>query len=772
MVHFKRCLVSLAILLSVSLTSVGQSVAGKKVAAIRIAGNHQVSESYIRQQIRNVKVSKVLSLFDIQKDVDKLKLTGKFSDVYATTSESGGGVIVVFHVQERATIKSIEFIGINHVSDKELRGVIGFKEGDFLDDLAVRGAVDSILKYYHDKGYNEASVTLDENSLREGAVVFRITEGPLVRVTGIRFEGNLSFSDRRLSGHIETRKHFWLIRTGAYSENKVQDDILSLRNFYRREGFLDAKVGRRLDYGPERENLTVTFVIDEGHQYTVGRVKVEGNKHFSSDEIISHMGLESGSVLNLDQLDADRRSIVDFYGNNGFIYANVQIKYVYTDTPGVVDLHVIIDEGKSYKVGRIVIRGNKRTQDRVIRRMLEFYPGDTFDRGKMNERKRRLYETRLFKEVDIKPVAGDSPDEQNVLINVEGADTTRLMAGVGVTSNSGVMGTLSIETWNFDLFDWPRTWGEFFRGQAFKGGGQTLKLSLEPGTKMTRFRIDFHEPYLFDRPLSLGWSAYLFDRDRDGYQERRAGTVLSLGKRFRKHYSFRTAFRIEAIDVDDVDNDWWWYGAKDIQDVEGWSMLTSLKLSLIRDTTDSMFMPSSGTRMETSWEQAGLFGGDYDFAKLIGHFTYYRTLRTDVYDRKTIWASNMMMGYIAGDAPVFERFYGGGIGSIRGFSYRGISPRQGYDNTQVGGDFQLVVGNEVSFPIAGKNLRGVTFLDMGTVEDGIGVSDWRASVGFGLRLVIDYFGPIPMAFDFAFPITKKDEDDTQVFSFSLGATFK
>ena len=127
--------------------------------------------------------------------------------------------------------------------------------------------------------------------------------------------------------------------------------------------------------------------------------------------------------------------------------------------------------------------------------------------------------------------------------------------------------------------------------------------------------------------------------------------------------------------------------------------------------------------------------------------------------------------YIVGDAPVFERFYGGGFGSIRGFDFRGVSPRAGVFNNRVGGDFILLTGAEYSFPLYAKTVRGVTFLDMGTVEEDFGITTWRASVGFGFRVTINFFGPVPFVFDFGWPIAKDDDDDTRVFNFSMGASF-
>ncbi len=744
----------------------------KNVVDVKIVGNREVSEGFIRQQIKNVKLKQPLNMTDLQKDLDSLKLTGKFTDVYATTRPEGANIVVIFHVVERPTIQSVQFQGAKKIKEKDLTGLLEFKPGDPLDALKVKSGVQVILQKYRDDGYNEASVTLDEKALEEGNVIYQITEGPRVRVTKILFEGQRTFTPNRLAGQIETKTYIWIFRPGTFAETQIQEDIVSLRNFYRKEGFLDVQVGRKLDFDPERQKLTVTFVINEGIRYSVSKITVEGNKHYPTEQILGCMQLVPGSTLNLDQLEGDRKSILRLYNGDGYVYAGVETIYTYAETPGTVNLKIRITEGEPYKIGRIIIRGNKKTQDRVIRRTLDFYPTQTFDLNKMQDRERRLKETRLFKDASIKPVPGDIPDERDALIQVEEADTTKVMAGVGVTSNSGVVGTFSIENWNFNIWDKPRTMGEFFRGQAFKGAGQTLKFSFEPGTEMTSFRIDFTEPYLFDLPITFGWSAYLFERNRDGYDENRVGTIFSLGKRFKDIYTASTAFRFEGIKIDDVDKHLFFFAPEDVLAVEGNSMLTSLKLSFSRDTTDSYMTPTRGTRLTANWEQAGVFGGDYTFSKVMGEGTYFKTLRTDIYDRKTVWSSNVTTGYIAGDCPTFERFYGGGIGSVRGFKFRGISPRQWPSDTQVGGNSEILVGNEIEFPLAGKMLRGVTFLDMGTVSDDYVIDTWRASVGFGVRLTIDFFGPVPMAFDFGFPISKAPEDDTQIFSFSLGATFK
>jgi len=333
------------------------------------------------------------------------------------------------------------------------------------------------------------------------------------------------------------------------------------------------------------------------------------------------------------------------------------------------------------------------------------------------------------------------------------------------------VGSISVENKNFDLFDWPRTAGEFFKGKAFKGAGQTLRLQFEPGTQLTRGRIDFREPYLLDKEVGLGLGFYVFQRKRDEYDEERIGFYTSLDKRFRegilKGWAIEGAPRFEHVDISDVK----YFSARPIEEAKGGSWLTSLKGTLLRDKTDSIWLPSTGNKLKFSYEQAGTFGGDWTFGKLLAEYEQYFTLYKDTFDRKHILSIGSTMGNIFGDAPVFERFYGGGMGSIRGFEFRGISPREGIRDDKVGGDFELLTNAEYSFPIVGKMLRGVTFLDMGTVEDDFGIHSWRAAVGFGARIYIKYFGPVPVAFDLAFPIAKDSDDDTQIFNFSFGTTF-
>ena len=747
-----------------------QASDGMVIQRVEIHGLQTISEAYVRRTIKT-RESQPYQRRQVEQDVRELLRSRRFLNAYATTEVENGRVVVIFTVQEKPEIVSVELEGNKRFPDAELYEFTP-SSGDVIDLYDIRRGRDEILRKYQEAGYYYAEVELDQGILdHEGRVLYRINEGPLVRVRKIILEGNRSFSDWRLRSNIKTKKALWILRIGIFDEEVADRDALEIQRFYRDQGYLDARVGYRLEFDEIlRKDLTVTFVIEEGPRYRIKEITFEGNSAFENERLRSTLQLEVNSVLRDEVLREDKRRLQDMYGEIGYVDAFVDARHDFLEEPGVVALRFGIVENKQSRFGRITIRGNTKTRDEVVRRELHFSPGELYNTIATRRSEQRVRETGLFNRVIITPLL-DVDGYREALVEVEEAETINFMIGVGVSTDSGVIGSLTIENRNFDLLDWPRSLGEFFRGQAFRGDGQRLRFQAEPGTELTRFRIDFTEPYLLDRPLRLDTSAYLFQRGRDAYDEQRLGFLASLSKRFTSGplagWAIEGSFRAEGISIENADP----LAPSDVREVRGDSTLTGIKGSLVRDTTDSRFIPSQGYRLSFGWEQVGALGGDYDFSRPNVSFACYKTLRTDIFDRKSVLGLRADAAFIIGDAPVFERFYGGGFGSIRGFGFRGISPRAGIFNTRVGGDMILLAGVEYSFPLYGKTFRGVTFLDMGTVEESFEITSWRAAVGFGLRVNVEFFGPVPIVLDFGFPIAKDDDDSTRVFNFAFGASF-
>lgn len=750
----------------------GPATEGTRIRRVEIRGLTSISEAYIRRIIKT-REGQPLVRRDLEEDVRELLRSRKFTAAFAETQVEEGEAVVVFTVQEKPEVLSVEIEGNKKFTDVQLFELTPVA-GAPLDRYEVMRGRDDILQKYKSAGYYYADVQVDELALQEqGRVVYRVQEGPRVKVRHIRFEGNHAFGFRRLQALVQTKTYLWIFRTGALDEEQAERDAVAVQSHHRNEGYLDARVGYRLEFDPvKRADVDLVFVVEEGPRYHIQDIVCEGNRVFAADRLRAAMRLEPGKPIRQDALTEDVKRLRELYGQIGYVDVRLDTRADFVEQPGLVILRVLVDEGPQSRFGRITIRGNRQTKDEVIRRELRFYPGEYYNTVEVDKAIQRLRETWLFvpNGVEITPLE-DLNGYREALVTVEETETTRFIIGVGVSTDNGVIGTLSIDNRNFDLFDWPRSWGEFFRGRAFKGDGQRLIFEAEPGTEVSRFRIAFTEPYLLDRRLRLDTSVYLFQRGRDGYSEQRLGFSAGLSKRFEggllDGWAIEGSTRFELVDVDDVEP----LAARDIRVVEGGSGLTGLKGALVRDTTDSRFFPTEGYRLSLSWEQLGVFGGEADCGKPAVSFAWYKTLSTDILDRKSVLALRADAGYIVGEAPVYERYYAGGFGSLRGFSFRGVSPRAGIFDNAVGGNLIVLTGGEYSFPLYAKTLRGVTFIDMGTVEEDFEITTWRASVGFGFRVQVDFFGPVPIVFDFGFPIAQDDEDGTRIFNFAFGASF-
>jgi outer membrane protein assembly factor BamA len=242
------------------------------------------------------------------------------------------------------------------------------------------------------------------------------------------------------------------------------------------------------------------------------------------------------------------------------------------------------------------------------------------------------------------------------------------MLGAGIASDSGVIGQLVFEQKNFDISDKPESLKEFIAGKAFQGAGQHFKIALQPGTEVSEYSVSFTEPYLAGKPISLDVIGSSYERGRESYDEQRAKGYVGFEKRYQSQWRRSVGFRLENVDVDSLDSD----APKEVTDDKGSNMLAGIRIGLGKNNTDDKFEPSRGYSFDAGYEQVG---GDHTFGILSGTHRWYKTLHEDIAERKTILATKLYAGTIIGDAPVFEKFYAGGQGSIRGFDYRGVSTR-------------------------------------------------------------------------------------------------
>ncbi|MGB7158872.1 MAG: BamA/TamA family outer membrane protein [Tepidisphaeraceae bacterium] len=750
---------------------------GRTVEDIQIVGNTQVSSAVIRNVIRT-RVGEPFDPETVAEDYQRIFSDLRtFSNVEAFVDPTATGVIVRFQVSEQKQVKDIRYLGNTKVETEALKQVVDLKVGQSIDAFRISMARRAIEDLYKDKNYPFANVTVDQDALtRDGVVIFNVVEGPNVRVRRVAFVGNRSVTSDRLKSVAQTKYWIWIFRPGTFDRDTIEDDVGAITEFYKDKGFFDVRVGRKLIFSPDLSEMQVNFLIEEGVRYKVGRVSFKGNTSLSEAQLRAKMKLLEGSNYDDAAVQRDKREIVRAYSPFGFIYQpqsqspeylRIKATPVFSREPGTVDLVYEIGEGKPFRLGRILVKGNARTQDRVVLREMRMQPGQMYDSGALQDAQERLRATPYFSNVTMTPVGTDA-EVRDLLVEVTEARTATFNVGAGINSNGGLGANITYEQRNFDIADWPDRWGDVLSDRAFIGAGQTLRISLEPGTESTNASIRFYEPWLFDQPYSFSAEAYYRNREREDYDETRAGGRLGFGKRFDNVYSALLTLRGEDVEIDDIEDPP--IRAPEIVEGEGHHTITSIGLQLRRDTTNRGMLPWRGTSSHFGWESYGAMGGEAQFQKLTASFNSYHMLYEDLLERRTILGLHFDAGYIYNDAPFFERFYGGGIGSVRGFRFRGISPRDGIAEDAIGGDFSLTGSAELSFPLAGDSLRGVVFTDAGTVEEGFEITKVRTSIGAGFRLVVPFLGQAPIAIDLAYPISKDDEDDTQIISFSFGIT--
>jgi outer membrane protein assembly factor BamA len=802
---------------------VAPDLLNRPVEEIRVTGNAQVSLQVILNQVRTQVGDKFIPE-QVQEDYQRIYSLKRFSNVQAKVEPTATGVIVIFEVTEEKLIRSIRFVGNATITSDVLSKDIDLKVGEAIEQFRISLAKRAIIFDLRNKNHPFAHVDVNMNHLTEtGELVFNIVEGPRVVIRNIAFIGNKSFTaDQlgffwgKLNDQVRSRwETIWgLLDSGALDPETVEEDVAALRHFYQGQGYFDVKVGRKLIYSPDQSSVEIDYLIDEGPRYKVGRIIFQGNSKLSEQDLRKNFSLAEGRYFDSELVSHDVKQIIRAYSPLGYVYdpnsndpAYLQVgkgqfqgtaKPIYHKDPGTVDLLYEISEGRPFRLGNIHIKGNENAQDKVVARELRVQPGQLYNSGELTDAIDRIkgISGPLFSDAKITPI-GNAPDTRDVLVDLnENPHTAQVSFGGQVDSNLGLGGNFKFVQTNFDITKFPNRIEDLWTGdKAFVGAGQTFSATFQPGVDYTNARIAFTEPYVFDQSYSNTDEAFYEQYQREAWYERHAGGAITFGKQI--NYEWTTAITLGAEDVYVGGiTDYWPLSnrvdvinpithlpntnrlgqvqtylrserAPEVLAGAGDNAITNIGWTLRHDTTNPGTLLYKGDRETFRYDYYGVMGGP-SFHKFTLGLDNYTTLYTDVTDRKTVLNLHADAGYITPDAPFFERFYGGGRGSIRGFEYRGVSPRDGRALDPVGGNFNLNATAEVSFPIYGDNFRGVVFTDVGTVEPDIRIHTIRQSVGAGIRVVVPILSQAPIAFDLAFPVKKADQDNEQIFSFGVG----
>ncbi|HEX3697272.1 MAG TPA: outer membrane protein assembly factor BamA [Polyangia bacterium] len=767
-----------------------------KVVKLQFRGNRKVEDDAIKVNLKT-KVGVTLTQEMLRDDVRAIWKMGYFEDVQVeATDVKGGGMSIVFILKEKPSINKIYVAGNEAVELSKINEVLDIKKEQILDLSKLKKNQEKIKDLYVEKGFYMAEVTyeLKRNAPAEVDVWFRIRENAKVEVRRVNFVGNSAVPDSDLRDIIITHEGSLLSilnQAGTYREDVFQRDLLLLQAYYWDRGYVQVKVGSPLlELSPDKQSMYITITIDEGPQYTLGSVDVQGDLLESKEFFLSRVSVRPGEIFNRSKLSEDLQRLTDFYKDRGFAYVNASPSTPVNDKTRTVDVIFEIQKGELVSFDRINIRGNSKTRDKVIRRELRIYEGETYNQTLIDASKRRVNALGYFEKVDISTKRGDTDNQMDVNVEVSERPTGTFQIGAGFSSVENFIAQAQISQNNL------------------LGRGQLLTLQAQLSSLRQLFLLQFQDLYFLDTNWTFGFNLFKQDRYLYSFTRSSNGASLTWGYLLAEDLRLLLTYTLEDVSVSTGGFRSLFSGGQRDPTPVGQianllrSGVTSAGQALLSyDSRDNRLFPTKGFYNTLSAEVADHF--------LLSEnvFTRYQAVGRFFYP---IWGPFVLRMKLEGGliasrdprgVPIFERYFVGGIYDIRGFAPRSLGPTilapssQSQDaslsNFLIGGNMQVLANAEIEFPIFDKvGIRGVVFTDMGNafnLEDqycklsphGVDASKdpcsnplnlgaYRESWGFGFR----WFSPIgPLRFEWGIPFKTLPGEQPIVFEFTIGNFF-
>ncbi len=754
------------------------SASAETIKDIRIS--NQAGESYDISSVRAFTSFKVgqqvpdqeAILTAIALDVERMRDSGRYAYVKAHMEVEEDGVVLVYTVTAKHRLQRIEIQGAKRLGNRKVMKKSELAVGQFADDSTFEQAAAKIKRTYADFWYPEADVnwtSQEDETLGTVDVVFTIKEGRKLGIEHVVFEGNDSIEDKVLKRLLQQKEKRWysfITRSGQYKDEAVDLDAFSIKSHYMNDGFLDVQVSAPVLDDSDPANARVTYRIVEGRQYRVGEVTLAGPEAFSVDELRKTIRLQAGDIASYKNITAGTEGLRAYYGNRGYVRVGVRPELDADAQTGIVDIEYTISEGPIGYINKINISGNERTADKVIRRELVVYPGEKYNRSRVQASETKLRNLQYFEIVTINPESTGTEGEYDLNIQVNEQATGRFAAGVGFSSVDSLVGYAELSQGNFSYKTWPPI-----------GDGQKFKIRVQVGTERNDVDISFVEPWFLDRKLALGVDLYHREAEyySDAYDQKTDGIRLSLAKPLTRFTRGTLAYSVERFEVYNVDDD----STTIIQDEEGIRSKSAIEYTWQFDSRDHPFNATRGNKTSVSpYVSGGALGGQTDIYGLRVRSTQYWPLiggmifnlrgeaesveaYGDSKDKETLYGDGV---------PLFDRLFLGGSYSLRGFEYRDVGPQD--DDDPIGGNSSAFATAELTFPLWNK-IRGAAFYDCGFVNVDswdFDPSDYSDDWGIGLRFDLPGF---PLHLDYAWPINYDDsyQDNNGRFNFLIGHSF-
>ncbi len=730
----------------------------ERVEVIDVEGTKFLDKDVVLMRLRLHKGD----LYDPKQINEELKNVydlGYFDDVQVRVDDLPEGVKVTYVVVEKPRISVVDVLGADEMDADDLLGLMNTKAGAVLNPKVLADDLGKIKEEYRKEGYYKATVNYEVEKSDDGQARLNIVvdEGDKLYIKEIAINGaeQLDPDDLRDQLALGERGMFsWITGTGVLKEEYLNRDAAALEAYYANQGFIEAQVGQpKVEF--KDDGIYVTFEVVEGRRFKVGTVTFSGdllepaeklNELIETDDLAA-----DGEYLDRSQLREDSQKLTEYYSNYGYAFA--EANYNVVPHPDTLTADVIYQLAKRQKIyiRRVVIQGNDRTRDNVIRRRMLLSDGDLFSGEDLRLSTRNLNNLNYFQMADIETIPTGDEGLMDLKVKVQEKATGELSAGAGYSSSAGVYMTAAVKEYNL-----------------FGKGYQTSLEGAWSGSS-SRYNIAFTNPNFQDSEWLVGGDIYYYLDDWDDYSKDTMGGRVRLGHPVGKFSYTNMQYRLERYTIDDVDSD----AAEEIQDVEGTNYTSSLYVDMVRNTLDRYLNPSSGMKSSVSVEYAGgLLLGDDEFIRYIGDHSEYHPLWWDHVFHFHAQAGYVMENFAGEDIPVFERFYLGGMNSVRGYKSRYITPRDEATGDRIGGNKMAFTNLEYLFPILDEmGVMGVFFFDAGqSWDDGESMDlELEKSVGGGIRWY-SAFGPLRLEYGYALD-TIREQGGKGKLEFTIGQFF-
>jgi len=684
---------------------------------------------------------------DIQRAIKKLWSLNIFSDIQVfEDSSSSEGIYLRFKVTEYPRLERVDVFGNEKIKRKKIDEKLDLYRGAVISPLKVKRAQEKLRKYYIEEGFLNAEITTQETALKDTnrvVVAFYINENKKVQVKKIRFFGNSELSDKKLRKQMkETKEDTWW-RGADFKPDKYPEDKEKVLEYFRKNGFRDAEILRdSLYYDSERENMFIDIYVLEGTKYYFGGASFEGNELFTDSQLLSFIEFEEGDVYDEEEFEKSFQNLQKGYWDQGHLYAQIN-PLQKTFSKDTITTQYYIMEGNPVKINEVIIEGNTKTKEHVIRREIFTKPGDTFSSAVLERSQRNVWILNYFSNVEPnvspRPDLGDYAD---IIFTVEEKSTDTANMSAGYSQRDGLIGALGVSMNNFF------------------GNGQRVSIDWQFGRIYRSFSINFVEPWLMGTPTLVGVS--LFDTKRGGYwygfDWRNRGASIRFGRRFHwpdDYFRGDWVFSVSQNKISNISP-----GLNlDARFIGRTSNAMSITQIISRDSRDRPEFPTSGMVFSlTTMYSGGILGGDQDFHKHEIQLERYNPLFW-----KFVLYDNIEMGFMKGFAPdsyipPLDRFYMGGTALTLGTSLRGYDERAvgalSSDGYPMGGKSLIKYTAEIRFPIVSNpTVYGLLFAEAGNVWENIQYTmpfDLKRSIGFGGRVYMPLVGMLGLDIGYGF----------------------